>query len=328
MKNIIKQTNKTSSLSQTSNLAPLNPWYIIGFTDGEGSWGLSISKDTARKSGYNICPKFTIGLHSNDIALLERIAAHFGVGSISIGSNNLIRFQVSSISDLVNVIIPFFEEYPLISQKRADFEIFKQIVMLVYNKEHLTPEGLQKIVNLKASLNTGNSDELKVLFPNTIPVARPVVKFSGIPNPHWLAGFTDADGCFYVSIYDSPKSKLGKAIQLVYVVTQHSRDQELMEGLIGYLGCGKYSKRKGAGDFKVLSIADLNNIIVPFFLEYQLQGVKSFNFADFRAVAEIMGVKGHLTTEGLAKIQAIKMGMNRGRLNKPLFDPFSPRSGG
>jgi hypothetical protein len=40
--------------------------------------------------------------------------------------------------------------------------------------------------------------------------------------------------------------------------------------------CGKYSKRKGAGDFKVLSIADLNNIIVPFFLEYQLQGVKDF----------------------------------------------------
>jgi hypothetical protein len=31
-----------------------------------------------------------------------------------------------------------------------------------------------------------------------------------------------------------------------------------MEGLIEYLGCGKYSKRKDAGDFKVLSIADIN----------------------------------------------------------------------
>jgi hypothetical protein len=28
-----------------------------------------------------------------------------------------------------------------------------------------------------------------------------------------------------------------------------------------------------------------------------------------------MGVKGHLTSEGLAKIQTIKMGMNRGRLS-------------
>lgn len=82
------------------------------------------------------------------------------------------------------MIIPFFEKYPLVSQKRADFELFKQIVELINNKEHLTPAGLQKIVNLKASLNLGNSGELKALFPNTIPVARPLVKFTGIPNPH------------------------------------------------------------------------------------------------------------------------------------------------
>ena len=64
-------------------------------------------------------PKFTIGLHANDLALLERIAAQFGVGNISINSNNLIRWHVSSVKDLVNVIIPFFEKYPLISQKRG-----------------------------------------------------------------------------------------------------------------------------------------------------------------------------------------------------------------
>ena len=83
----------------------LHPWFITGFTDGEGSWGLSISKDSARKMGYIISPKFTIGLHVNDLALLERIAAQFGVGNISIDSNNLIRWHVSSVKDLVNVII-------------------------------------------------------------------------------------------------------------------------------------------------------------------------------------------------------------------------------
>lgn len=103
------------------------------------------------------------------------------------------------------------------------------------------------------------------------------------------------------------------AVQLAYVVTQHSRDRELLEGLVGYLGCGRYSKRKEAGDFKVLSIADINEKIVPFFSEYQLQGIKSLNFADFRSVAQIMGNKGHLTKEGLELIQEIKMGMNKGR---------------
>ena len=98
-------------------------------------------------------------------------------------------------------------------------------------------------------------------------------------------------------------------------VTQHSRDQGLLEGLISYFGCGKYSKRKEAGDFKVLSIADINKKIVPFFSEYQLQGVKSLNFADFRSVAKIMEMKGHLTQEGLKQIRRIKMGMNKGRFN-------------
>jgi hypothetical protein len=165
------------------------------------------------------------------------------------------------------VIIPFFDKYPLISQKRADFELFKRIVELVNNKEHMTPAGLQEIINLKASLNVGNSDELKALFPDTIPAIRPEVKFTGIPNPHWLSGFTDADGCFFISTYDSPKSKLGRAVQLAYIITQHDRDEELLKGLIGYLGgCGKYSqlKDKEVGKFRFFEDIKKNKII-PFF---------------------------------------------------------------
>ena len=36
--------------------------------------------------------------------------------------------------------------------------------------EHLTIEGLQKIVAIKASMNRGLSDKLKQAFPNIIPV--------------------------------------------------------------------------------------------------------------------------------------------------------------
>jgi len=128
-----------------------------------------------------------------------------------------------------------------------------------------------------------------------------------------LAGFTDADGCFFVSIYDSPKSKLGVAVQLVYVITQHIRDQELVKGLIEYLGCGKFSERKEACDFKVQSLADISAKIIPFFSKYQLQGIKALNFEDFSAVAKIMEAKGHLTREGIESVKIIKMKMNKGR---------------
>ena len=51
-------------------------------------------------------------------------------------------------------------------------------------KEHLTNEGLQKIVNIRATINLGLSDELKKAFPNTIPVPRPLVTDQVIKYPN------------------------------------------------------------------------------------------------------------------------------------------------
>jgi len=61
----------------------------------------------------------------------------------------------------------------LLTQKRADFELFKLIIVLMSQKEHLNLEGIIKIISIRASMNTGLSSELKVAFPNIIPVSRP-----------------------------------------------------------------------------------------------------------------------------------------------------------
>jgi hypothetical protein len=42
----------------------------------------------------------------------------------------------------------------------------------MFRKEHLTTEGLRKIVSIRASLNNGLTDELNKVFPNVIPGAR------------------------------------------------------------------------------------------------------------------------------------------------------------
>jgi len=51
-------------------------------------------------------------------------------------------------------------------------------------KEHLTIEGLHKIITIKATINRGLSDELKIAFPNTIPVPRPLVTDQVIKYPN------------------------------------------------------------------------------------------------------------------------------------------------
>ena len=79
-------------------------------------------------------------------------------------------YRVKKLNDIINIIIPHFNKYPLISQKYGDFIIFKNIVELINKSEHLNKDGILKIVNLKASLNKGLSSILRIPFPNLIEI--------------------------------------------------------------------------------------------------------------------------------------------------------------
>ncbi len=103
-----------------------------------------------------------IHIHKKEKALLELIQSYLGGGRIYDQADE-IQLRVSSIKEL-KTIINHFEKYPLISQKWADYILFKQIVNLMVNKEHLTHEGLRKIVAIRALMNLGLSEKLKEAF--------------------------------------------------------------------------------------------------------------------------------------------------------------------
>lgn len=89
-----------------------------------------------------------------------------GVGKIAKAGKHRdsYSFVVSSRKQITTVILPHFDTYPLISQKKADYELFKRIIETMNNQEHLTDLGLQKIINLRASLNLGLSEGLKLAY--------------------------------------------------------------------------------------------------------------------------------------------------------------------
>jgi len=120
--------------------------------------------------------------------LLEIQQSLNGIGSISTDQSSC-AFRVRKFKEIVEVI-KFFDKYPLISRKKGDYLLFKEIVSIMLLKEHLTLEGLQKIVNIRATLNFGLSKELQLMFPETIPVPRPSRETCVIPHPQWLVGFT------------------------------------------------------------------------------------------------------------------------------------------
>jgi len=102
--------------------------------------------------------------------LLLQIKSFFSeVGTIVTNYNyNFAVYRVHSLGDITNVIIPHFKKYPLITQKYGDFIIFKNIVELINKGEHLNKNGIINIINLKAVLNKGLSEKLRINFPGII----------------------------------------------------------------------------------------------------------------------------------------------------------------
>ena len=124
---------------------------------------LELSKKNIRanklKTGYRVQSCFELALNQKDIFILYQLQEFFGgIGTLRLDKKlNAVRYSVNNLKDLTTVIIPHFENYPLVTQKQADFLLFKQIVELMNKGAHLTFEGLQQIINIKASLNLGIS---------------------------------------------------------------------------------------------------------------------------------------------------------------------------
>lgn len=134
--------------------------YVVGLTDGEGCFYVNVNNMSTYRSGVRIQLHFHIKMQEKDRPLLESVRDVLGCGSVYLQKEKranhcqCYRYTVSSQKDILDVVIPFFEKHPLQSvSKRHSFEVFKKIAFLVAQKKHLTPQGVQKIRELKSTMN-------------------------------------------------------------------------------------------------------------------------------------------------------------------------------
>lgn len=225
-------------------------------------------------------------------------------------------YSLKSFENLTKVITFHFEKYNLITQKRADFELFKQIVSIKAKNRKLSLENFEKIISLKVKLNLGISEKLKQVFTNITSVLKPIVILQEIPHPKWLTGFIDGEGCFVINIDNYISPLTGRNIYnfcLTFFITQHTRDILLMESIVKYLDCGKVYQKSSHSvvDFKVGNFYNIINQIILFLQKYLLQSVKQKDYLDWFQASVLINNKEHLTAEGLEKIKRLKDGMNK-----------------
>lgn len=298
-----------------NNKSNMNPWFVTGLIDAEGSFTVSVLKSSSTKTGWGVNARFKITVHISDLDLMLNLKKFFGedIGKMVIFKDTC-TYRVDKLKDIFEIIIPHFDKYPLATQKLADYMLFKQIVSLMKNKEHLTLDGLKKILSYKASLNLGLSEELKDKFSDIKAVKRPLIIDKDIPSPCWVAGFTTGDGSFYLTIRANKLNEIPRT-DIGFSITQHSRDMLLLEKFITFFNCGRIKKdsRHSVHYYVVSNIKDITNKIIPFFNKYNIKGVKSLNFADWREGAEIIKTKTHLSKVGVEHIRTIQSRMNSKR---------------
>jgi hypothetical protein len=110
--------------------------YIIGFTDGEGSFVIGVLYAKQMKLKHRVRIAFKIHLNKKDKKILELIKNTLNCGKVfdfppyGREKSEASEFYVWKLSDIIKYIIPFFDKNkPIIKYK--DFLIFKKVAFMM-----------------------------------------------------------------------------------------------------------------------------------------------------------------------------------------------------
>ena len=139
--------NSPSADNQQERLA----FWIVGFVDGEGTFSVSLNRNSTTTTGYQVFPEFVVTQGAKSLSALQEIQQYFGCGKIYENRRydnhreSMYRFVVRSFNDLTTVVIPFFQRFPLRTAKQNDFQKFCEVIELMKERKHINPDGVGTI---------------------------------------------------------------------------------------------------------------------------------------------------------------------------------------
>ena len=146
-------TPQRPDVGNQSRSPRLSPEWIVGFVDGEGCFHIGISKHADLRFGFQILPELTVVQHQRDLDLLYELRSTMNCGVVRRNHGDRFCWRVRSLKNLLEVIIPFFDKYPLKSKKSLDFLKFRKVVMMMQKGAHLSQEGSAEIIKIASEMN-------------------------------------------------------------------------------------------------------------------------------------------------------------------------------
>ena len=150
--------SKNRRKGRISPYKPLNPYYVIGFIDGEGCFSVSFGRHKTLKRKTEIRAEFSIELRADDKGILERIRQTIGCGKIyncdyeRYGWHPHVKYKIGSIKEIESCLIPFLDRYPLQAKKKEVYQRFRKVIKIMGRKGHLEDGGFKEIQRLRSEM--------------------------------------------------------------------------------------------------------------------------------------------------------------------------------
>jgi len=131
----------------------ISPYWIAGFVAADGTFGVYQRGGKYKNYGCS----FRISQDKVDELLLIHISEYLGCGVIIKSKTGMRDLAVFSLSELNEIIIPFFKKYKLYTSKKIDFDHFCQIVEIFNkkgNNKRWVIEDVEKIRLLTLKMNS------------------------------------------------------------------------------------------------------------------------------------------------------------------------------
>ena len=238
---------------------------------------------------------------------------YFGCGNINIDNSKTgeYKYIVHKKSDLLNIIIPHFEKYPLVGSKHLDFLDFKRCVLLISDN---SLSNINSILDIKKGMNKNRFYDARWNYLKN--------KVFNL-KPEWVQGFIDSEASFQCRITDTV-SRGNKYISVnpTLEIAQNSHDVFVLDAIVKFFGIGylkpKYDISSLDASKKSRSvnraIFNQSKTIIEFVDKYPMFTRKHLDFLDWKEIIDLKHNNAHKNIQGKNHMLNLKLGMNRGRL--------------
>nr|QVG61521.1 hypothetical protein [Rhizoctonia sp.] len=127
---------------------PLSSSFISGVIDGDGSFFVYFLSTGEIKLGFTIVTDLATKV------MLQGIQTYLkGIGSIRVGTKNELVYTVLGINQIVDVLIPFMDANPILSERALHYDKFQKVSLLLKENNPLPLSVKLEIVDLCYDMN-------------------------------------------------------------------------------------------------------------------------------------------------------------------------------